>query len=78
MTDQPWTSGRDFGGHVLQHVVAYLQDHTPEGTIESVFRLAGETRSECEVDQESILYPNPAAHAAGKFFSPPVLVEAGP
>ena len=41
----PALRGRDFGGALTQYVVGYLREHTPEGTLEEVFRLAGETRS---------------------------------
>ena len=36
---------RDVNGVALQYLISYLQDHEPAGTLQKVFREAGETRS---------------------------------
>ena len=42
-------NGKDFSGLVTVGVIGYVQSETPEGTLEEIFRLAGETRSISEV-----------------------------
>jgi diguanylate cyclase (GGDEF)-like protein len=37
--------GEDFGGALTQFLIGYFQMNTPEGTVDEMLRLAGETRS---------------------------------
>jgi diguanylate cyclase (GGDEF)-like protein len=45
----PGVMGRDFSGTLTQFVIGFLRGRTPEGTLEEIFGLAGETRSAREL-----------------------------